>query len=287
METSRRQALALTGGLAAAGATLSAALDVLAQADPTASGPTATSSVRYGAAVYDSELFHDAAFRALYARHCQVIVPGYFLKWESLHPARDRYDWANADASVALGKQLNAAVRGHTLVWHESMPKWALEISSTADAEKQLVTHIETVVARYRGTIRSWDVVNEPLHETASNANHYRPSVWYRHLGERYLEVAFRTAADTDRSDDLPVDSHRFGAGAFDMQETRDVDPAVSREVEPAPPGPATELGEPGRHDGHREQRDSSAARRRGRSARDPTVELRGPEFALHVNAEF
>lgn len=195
----RRQALKLASGMAVSVGAVAAAWDVLAQRQQQSQPePGRTGTTRFGAATYTDELFGDAGYRAFYARHVQVVVPDYFLKWESVQPRRGQYDWGNADASVDFGRTLNCAVRGHTLVWHESMPAWALEISNAADAERQLVTHIETIVARYKGRISSWDVVNEALDEKASLSSDLRRSVWYRHLGERYIEVAFRTAAAVD-----------------------------------------------------------------------------------------
>ena len=57
---------------------------------------------------------------------------------------------------------------GHTLVWHSQTPRWVFE-----DAQGQPLTrdallarmhdHIQTVVGRYKGRIKGWDVVNEAL----------------------------------------------------------------------------------------------------------------------------
>lgn len=207
----RRQVMACAGTLGLSAVAAAAAWEASAQRGPSISARSERQPrpVRYGACVYTGELFDDPVYRAFYARHCEVIVPGYFLKWESVQPRRGEFDWSNADRSVALGDALNCAVRGHTLVWHASMPTWALQIANAADAERHLVAHIEAIVSRYKGRITSWDVVNEPLEDNATTVGEYRRSMWYRNLGERYLEIAFRTAAAVDPSCQLVL--NEFG----------------------------------------------------------------------------
>ena len=83
-------------------------------------------------------------------------------------------------------------MRGHTLAWYGALPAWTNEISSRAEAERELTDHIETVVSRYRGAIPSWDVVNEPLAEWPENESSFRPSIWAKQLGSDYLSIALR-----------------------------------------------------------------------------------------------
>jgi endo-1,4-beta-xylanase len=53
--------------------------------------------------------------------------------------------------------------RGHTLVWHISLPSWFEDTVNSRNAEQFLVKHIETVVRHYAGQMHSWDVVNEVI----------------------------------------------------------------------------------------------------------------------------
>ena len=47
-------------------------------------------------------------------------------------------------------------------------------------------THISTVVGRYKGKIKGWDVVNEAIVEDGS----YRKSKFYEILGEEFIPLA-------------------------------------------------------------------------------------------------
>ncbi len=66
------------------------------------------------------------------------------------------------------------------------------------DAERALRDHIATVTSYYRGKLTSWDVVNEPIPEFPKRPTDRRDSLWQGYLGNGYMRMAFRTAADAD-----------------------------------------------------------------------------------------
>ena len=93
-------------------------------------------------------------------------------------------------------------IRGHTLCWNADryLPKWMLGREFTRQqVETLLHEHIRTIVSRYRGRIKYWDVVNEAV------ANDDRPGAaplfdgfWNKHLGDDYIALAFRFAREAD-----------------------------------------------------------------------------------------
>src|SRR5437762_10248437 len=97
-----------------------------------------------------------------------TITPENILKWALVHPAPDKYDFDAADRYVAFGRKHGMSIIGHTLVWHNQTPAWVFQddYAKAVDREtllKRLRDHITTVVGRYKGRIKGWDVVNEAL----------------------------------------------------------------------------------------------------------------------------
>lgn len=149
-----------------------------------------------GAAVAAQPLREDAAYRVLLAREFSAVTPENAMKFEPLRPTRDTYSFEDADAIVAFAEEHQMAVRGHTLVWHEQLPRWLTEtVSSPAEARSILADHIRAVVGHFRGRILAWDVVNEIL---PAFRFWPRDSFWLRTIGPEVVELAFRLAHEAD-----------------------------------------------------------------------------------------
>jgi endo-1,4-beta-xylanase len=146
---------------------------------------------------------------AVVLRHFNTISPENVLKWEAVHPRVDAYNFAPADAFVDFGTRNGMFVVGHTLVWHSQTPAWVFEDSAgrplTRDALlARMRDHITTVVGRYRGRIRGWDVVNEAVAEDGT----LRRSKWLEIIGEDYIEKAFEYAHAADPQAELYYNEH-------------------------------------------------------------------------------
>ena len=95
-------------------------------------------------------------------------------------------------------------VVGHTLVWHSQTPKWVFEDANGKPVDRntlleRMKEHITTVVGRYKGRIKGWDVVNEALDEDGS----LRKSKWLNIIGEDFIEKAFQFAHEADPDAEL------------------------------------------------------------------------------------
>lgn len=135
------------------------------------------------------------------------------MKPSALRPAPGRYNFENADRFVDLAGRLDLAVVGHVLVWHSQTPDWFFKDESGQPVSReQLIKtmrdHIHTVVTRYKGRVKYWDVVNEAVDvrrvDDPDNPGRrisqgfFRESPWFRILGEEYIALAFRFAHEAD-----------------------------------------------------------------------------------------
>lgn len=164
------------------------------------------------------------------------IAPENDLKWQLIHPrpGPDGYDFGPADAFVEFGLKHNQYLIGHTLVWHSQTPNWvfagtnpppAIAAAATAVAREtnapgrrrfgtgvgrgyvgprasreellaRMREHIHTVVGRYQGKIKVWDVVNEALSDGGTNV--LRNSLWLEIIGPDFIAKAFDYAHEAD-----------------------------------------------------------------------------------------
>lgn len=104
----------------------------------------------------------------LLAYHFNSITAENEMKFESLHPLEDIYNFKLADELVAFARKYHMVMRGHTLVWHNQTTDWLFEDKKGGPVSKEallarLKSHIQTVVGRYKEDIYAWDVVNEVI----------------------------------------------------------------------------------------------------------------------------
>ncbi|MBS7811737.1 endo-1,4-beta-xylanase [Roseococcus pinisoli] len=131
-------------------------------------------------------------------RDARIVVPGLELKWDKLRPAPDRFDFSRAEAMLAFAERQGLPSKGHTLVWHEALPRW-FNLSPTRDeAQALLRTHISTVGRHFAGRLHSWDVVNEVIQPHEGHPQGLRNTPFLRALGPDYIEEAFELAAAAD-----------------------------------------------------------------------------------------
>jgi alpha-N-arabinofuranosidase len=137
---------------------------------------------------------------ALVQRHFDAVTAENAMKPDALQPREGQFTFADADRLVEMAEKSGAAVVGHTLVWHSQTPRWFFEGPNGQPASRELVlermrTHIKTVVGRYKGRIKQWDVVNEAIND---GPGVLRDSPWRRAIGDDYIAEAFRAAHEAD-----------------------------------------------------------------------------------------
>src|ERR1039458_2966345 len=158
-----------------------------------------------GAALNPAQFCESNAMEAaLIRRQFNTITPENVLKWELVHPAPGRYDFTLADRYVEFGETNGMAIIGHTLVWHQQTPAGVFQDDQGNPVSREVLLarmreHILTVVGRYKGRIRGWDVVNEALAEDGT----LRPSPWRKIIGEDFILKAYQFAHEADPQAEL------------------------------------------------------------------------------------
>lgn len=161
-------------GMMLSSAALAVAPGALAQSPGAAPGLNALAAakgMRFGSCVSagGGGSFASARYADLIARECGVLVAENEMKWQAIRPSATSFDFTRFDAIIAEAAKRDLAIRGHTLLWHR--PKWMPAWLASHDfgpqrataAAAMITTHVETVCARYRDRIKSFDVVNETV----------------------------------------------------------------------------------------------------------------------------
>lgn len=146
----------------------------------------------------------DTSSLKIVKRHFNSIVAENCMKSEKIQPRESEFFFDEADKFVNFGIENNMSIIGHCLIWHSQCPDWFFvdDKGNNVSAEKlkqRMKTHISTVVGRYKGKIKGWDVVNEAIVEDGS----YRKSKFYEILGEEFIPLAFQYAHEADPDAEL------------------------------------------------------------------------------------
>ncbi|MBS2099713.1 endo-1,4-beta-xylanase [Carboxylicivirga linearis] len=158
-----------------------------------------------GTALNTNHIFgKDSAGVAIIKKHFNSIVAENCMKSEVIHPKEDEYNFTKADRFIEFGEQNNMFIIGHTLIWHSQAPAWFFVDDEGNDVSRDVLIermkkHIHTVVGRYKGRVKGWDVVNEAIEDNGE----WRKSKFYTIIGEDYIKLAFQFAHEADPDAEL------------------------------------------------------------------------------------
>ena len=136
-------------------------------------------------------------------RHFSIVTPENCMKPDAVQHDAGNFNFDTPDQFVEFAGKNNLKVVGHCLVWakDDRTPPWFFKDGDKVAGRELLLdrmrTHITTVVARYKGKIAQWDVVNEAIDD---GDGYLRNSGWTTACGEEFIAEAFRAAhlADPD-----------------------------------------------------------------------------------------
>ncbi len=149
---------------------------------------------RIGVAI-DAGPLGEQSYRTIASREFNYVTPGNEMKWDALQPAPGQFNYGRADQIAQFAEQNGMALKGHTLLWYRQLPNWVQQLNTAADVRNAMLTHIQTVVSRFRGRVVAWDVVNEAWNDDGLSR---RDLVFQRFLGDGYIDEAFRAARAAD-----------------------------------------------------------------------------------------
>ncbi|GHT17080.1 beta-xylanase [Bacteroidia bacterium] len=158
-----------------------------------------------GTALNLDQIFgRDTAGVRLITQQFDAIVAENCMKSMYLQPEEGKFFFDEADKFVEFGEQNNMWITGHCLVWHSQTPAWFFVDKDGREVSRdtllaRIKSHITTVVSRYKGRIKGWDVVNEAIMEDGS----FRQSPFLRIIGKEFIDSAFVWAHAADPAAEL------------------------------------------------------------------------------------
>jgi len=129
--------------------------------------------------------------------------------WAGFEPERGKPNYDYIDKVVEWARAQQVTCKGHPLVWDHpaSSPRWLpddqQEIAKLSDAR------VQEIVARYKGRIDVWDVVNEATH-LPQGVNQTKMAKWGAALGSApYVAHPLRIARAANPQARLVVNDYR------------------------------------------------------------------------------
>jgi endo-1,4-beta-xylanase len=166
----------------------------------------------YGSSISTYQL-RTAGFDSVFTREAAVLVAEDEMKRGAVEARQGQFDFSACEALISFARSRGIAVRGHTLVWHARNPDW-LEDAVLASRDPSLFTdYIATIVSRFRGRVRSWDVVNEAIQPSDGRADFLRNSFWLKAYGPTYIDDAYHAARAADTAAELVYNDWGFEWG--------------------------------------------------------------------------
>jgi endo-1,4-beta-xylanase len=129
-------------------------------------------------------------------REFDQITAEWEMKMNPIYNSQSAYDFSRADKIVDYAVKNGIQVHGHSLIWHNATPSWVENFSGTnAEFEKLVKDYITATVTRYKGKVRSWDVVNEAFEDGTGKL---RNSVFRQKMGDDYIAKCYKWTREAD-----------------------------------------------------------------------------------------
>jgi len=146
-------------------------------------------------------------------------VCGNSFKWSGIQPQHTAPDYTNFEHAVQWTQSVGWELRAHTLLWggddDHSMPAWIRELPTPEAITDTCKMRVIREVTRYRGIIKEYDVINEPLTDHAD---------WLRNtVGDSILWNCFKWARSADPNAELYINDYNVEFNWGQAEEYRDL----------------------------------------------------------------
>lgn len=142
-------------------------------------------------------------------------VSGNSFKWSGIDPRGNGPDYTNFDYAVEWTQNVGWDLRAHTLLWggaegdNHAMPQWVTNLGSADAVFAKCEERIKREVTKYKGIIKEYDVMNEPLHAT------YTQELY----GDSLNWKCFQWAHEADPDAELYINEYNVEYGWGDVEE--------------------------------------------------------------------
>lgn len=146
-------------------------------------------------------------------------VSGNSFKWSGIQPQHTAPNYKNFDNAVNFAQSVGWELRAHTLLWggndDHSMPGWVRNLPTPQAITDTCKMRITREMTRYKGIIKEYDVINEPL------TNH---ADWLRKtVGDSILWNCFKWAHAADPDAKLYINDYNVEYNWGQAVEYRDL----------------------------------------------------------------
>ena len=144
---------------------------------------------------------------------------GNSFKWSGIQPQHTDPDYTNFEHAVQWTQSVGWELRAHTLLWggndDHSMPAWVRELSTPEAITDTCKMRVIREVTRYKGIIKEYDVINEPLTGHAD---------WLRNtVGDSIIWNCFKWARSADPDAELYINDYNVEYNWGQAEEYRDL----------------------------------------------------------------
>ncbi len=146
---------------------------------------------------------------------------GNSFKWSGIQPQPTPPNYTDFDRAVEWTQSIGWELRAHTLLWggyeyegHHEMPQWVKDLPTVQARMDTCEMRVKREVNRYKGIIKEYDVMNEPVHAT-----YFADSL----VGDSINWECFKWAREADPEAELFINEYNVELNWGDAEEYRDL----------------------------------------------------------------